>query len=478
MSAPTEGGVGPGAATRGPVAADPRAAQARVAMAALTTRLEARARAANTVAELGFSIANDTFDLLPFRQALVFDGDGPDALLLAVSGLARPTEDSPYLIWLRRTWPWLRERASQKPGWVAQPEDAPDLPPGMLDGWLEWWPQGVLVLPMQRRSGERLGWLVMLLDQRPQPEQAQALQQVLETWGYCWEMMAGKPKAPWRSRWSRLGKTRRSLLALAVLLVMLIPVSQTSLAPAEVIALDAETMAAPMDGVVKTIHVRPNATVKKGQVLFSLDDTTLRNRLEVVQKSVAVADAELQSATQKAFDSFQSKGELSLLSGKLNEKRAELESVRAQLQRIDVVAERDGVAVFGDPNDWLGRPVSTGERIMQLANPDKPGVLMYLPVAEAIALEPGARVRLFLTVLPLSPLDATITESSFQVVLSPDGVASYRLRGQFNGEPNQGGDPSVRIGLRGTAKIYGDRVLLGYYLFRRPLATLREWTGW
>jgi hypothetical protein len=478
MSAPTEGGAGPRTAGSGSAPTDPRALQARAAVAALTARLEARARAANTVAELGFSIANDSFDLLPFRQTLVFEGDGPDAALLAVSGLARPTEDSPYLIWLRRTWPWLHGQASQKPGWVAQPDAAPDLPPGMLDGWLEWWPQGALVLPLQRRSGERLGWLVMLLDQRPQAEQAQALQQVLETWSYCWEMLAGKPKPPWRSRWSRLGKTRRSLLALAVLLVLLIPVRQTSLAPAEVIALDAETMAAPMDGVVKTIHVRPNATVKKGQVLFSLDDTTLRNRLDVVQKSVAVADAELQSATQKAFDSFQSKGDLSLLNGKLNEKRAELESVRAQLQRIDVVAERDGVAVFGDPNDWLGRPVSTGERIMQLADPAKPGLLMYLPVAEAIALEPGAPVRLFLTVLPLSPLDATITESSFQVVLSPDGVASYRLRGQFDDDPNQEGERAVRIGLRGTAKIYGDRVLLGYYLFRRPLATLREWTGW
>ena len=45
-------------------------------------------------------------------------------------------------------------------------------------------------------------------------------------------------------------------------------------------------------------------------------------------------------------------------------------------------------------------------------------------------------------------------------------------------DPNEGGDATVRIGLRGTAKIYGDRVLLGYYLFRRPLATLRGWTGW
>ena len=100
-------------------------------------------------------------------------------------------------------------------------------------------------------------------------------------------------------------------------------------------------------------------------------------------------------------------------------------------------------------------------------------VLVHLPVADAIALEPGARVKLFLTVRPLSPMDAAVSETSYQAVLSPEGVASYRLRAVFDGMQEH-----ARIGLRGTAKIYGERVLLGYYLLRRPLATLREWLGW
>ncbi|MBV5327339.1 MAG: biotin/lipoyl-binding protein, partial [Chlorobium sp.] len=170
----------------------------------------------------------------------------------------------------------------------------------------------------------------------------------------------------------------------------------------------------------------PNQPVKTGQLLFSLDDTTLRNRLEVAQKSVAVADAELQATTQKSFDNIQSKSELTLLSGRAQEKRAELAAVQAQLNRVDIVAGHDGLAVFGDPDDWLGRPVSTGERIMLLANPAKPGVLIHLPVADAVSLDVGAAVKLFLTVTPLSPLDATITETSFQAVLSPAGIASYR----------------------------------------------------
>lgn len=68
-------------------------------------RLEARARAANNVAEFSFSIANDAYSLLGFRQALVFDGGAKKAASCLIPGLARPTEDSPYLVRLRRTWP-------------------------------------------------------------------------------------------------------------------------------------------------------------------------------------------------------------------------------------------------------------------------------------------------------------------------------------------------------------------------------------
>jgi hypothetical protein len=439
----------------------------------LVASLEARARAANTLAELGFSIANDSYQLLEFRQALVFEGDQNSCQLQTVSGLARPTEDSPYLIWLRRTWPWLQQQLAAHPGWFQLPENALDIPPGVMEGWEEWWPAGVFGLPLQRRSGEILGWVCFLLDQPPTQQQVQGIMHVMQTWSYCWEMLKGAPKKTWRSRWRTLGSRQRYLSALLLALLLLLPVRQTALAPAEVIALDAGTVASPLDGVVKTIHVRPNQPVKAGQKLFSLDETTLRNRLEIAQQSVAVVDAELLATTQKSFDSIQSKSELALLTGRAHEKRAELAAVQAQLRRIDVLAAHDGIAIFGDPDDWLGRPVTTGERIMLLANPDKPGILIHLPVADAVALEIGAPVKLFLTVMPLSPLDAHITETSFQAVVSPEGIASYRLRAAF-----VDADEHARIGLRGTAKVYGGRVCLGYYLFRRPLATLREWSGW
>lgn len=434
--------------------------------------LEARARAAQSLPELAFSIANESYGLLGFRQALVLDGD-KRARLLTVSGLAKPPEDSPYLVWLRRAWAWMQPQVTATPGWFEPGPETP-IPDSIQEGWSEWWPNGVYALPLRSRSDQILGWVLFLLESPPKDWQERALARLAGSWAYCWELLAGVSRHNWRQQMRRWLRPLRLPLIVAVVLAGFLPVRQTVLAPAEVVSLDAQVVASPLDGVVKTVHVRPNQGVKAGDLLFSLDDTTLRNRYEVVRESVAVADAELIAATQKAFHDPASQAELAVLTGRAHERRAELAAVLTQIERVQVLAEKDGVAVFADPDDWLGRPVSTGERIMLLANPEQPGIVVHLPVADAIGLDPGAPVKLFLTVRPLDPLEGHVVETSYQVAQSPEGIASYRLRARFADENVS----YARIGLRGTAKLYGEQVRLGYYLLRRPFATLREWTGW
>ena len=94
-------------------------------------------------------------------------------------------------------------------------------------------------------------------------------------------------------------------------------------------------------------------------------------------------------------------------------------------------------------------------------------------VAASLARQAGAEVTLFLTAYPLSPLKGTILETSYQARPSDEGVVAYRLLASIDGTPEH-----ARLGLHGTAKLYGGRVMLGYYLLRRPLATLRAWSGW
>jgi multidrug resistance efflux pump len=212
--------------------------------------------------------------------------------------------------------------------------------------------------------------------------------------------------------------------------------------------------------------------VKAGDRLFSLDERGLESRRAVAERALQIARADLLSAQQRAFDDMKSKGELAAAQGRVKEKEAELEMIDGTLDRVTVRAPRNGIIIFGDANDWLGRPVQTGERIMQLADPRDAGVMVWLPVADAINLEVGAPMRLFLNTQPLNSLPASLLETSYQPVMSPANVSSYRVRGRFDKDA-----AGARIGLRGTARVSGDWTCLGYYLLRRPIAALREWTG-
>ncbi|MFC4236915.1 efflux RND transporter periplasmic adaptor subunit [Thalassospira xianhensis] len=437
--------------------------------------LRDRAMAAETLNALAFSMANDLYSLLPFRQALVFSHTGRHPELLCISGLAKPAEDSPYLVWLKQASRWVADqfadttpKAGQTTATIWIDREKTDPPPDIAEGWSEWWAAGLLVVSFHRPNGERLGFIIFQLETGVPEGLLEQLGGVFRTWGYCWHQLSGGTK---KRRW-RPSRRAAIIIAIVAAALLFIPVRQSALAPAEIVSRDTQIISAPLNGVIDVIAVRPNQQVTKGDLLFTLDQTTLRNKADVLIQEVAVAEAELQAASQGAFNNPQSKGELTVLSGRVQQRRAELAAVLAQLDRTRIEAPADGVVVFTDPNDWIGKPVATGERILQLANPDQPAMRIELSVADAITLEVGADVTLFLTAYPLEPVRGKILETSYQARPHNDGIVSYRLLANIENRPEH-----VRLGLHGTAKLYGDRVPLGYYLLRRPLATARAWSG-
>jgi hypothetical protein len=428
--------------------------------------LQQRAMEAADETELLFLAANETWHLAPYSQACVFVNDALGRpQLRVVSGLADALEDTPFTL-------WVREAAGPLVSAEARRIDAAMLDASLRDGWAEWWPQHALFLPLLTPRGRLLGGVMLVRDEAWSDADVALLRLLHSTYAHA--LHALKPARPrWADRWQRLrGRPRTLALAGAALLAALcFPVHMSVLAPAEIIALKAEAVAAPAEGVVKSFHVQPNQAVKKGDLLFSLDDTTLRNRREIAARALAVANADVLAAQQKAFDSAQSRAELANLQGRVKEKEAELRYLDESLGRIDVRAEHDGVLVYADPNDWLGKPVATGERIAQLAQPEPLGVMVWVPVADAISLDTGAAMRIYLQAAPLDALSGELMQTSYQASLSPDGIASYRIRGQL--APGQ----SAHIGLRGVAKVYGGWKPAIYWLLRRPIGAVRQWTG-
>ena len=126
---------------------------------------------------------------------------------------------------------------------------------------------------------------------------------------------------------------------------------------------------------------------------------------------------------------------------------------------------------FSDADDWSGRPVTTGERVMEIADQSRVKVRAELAVDDAIALTENSRVRVFLDADPLNAIEANLESASFRAEPTPDGRLAYRVDAKFVG------DHVPRIGMRGTAQLYGESVPLYFFLFRKPISAVRQSLG-
>ncbi len=439
-------------------------------------QIEHEVRMAESPSAIEFIAVNDSWRIIPYRQAILWRPNAQGrAQLQLVSGLADLGDDSPFRQWFNQIIHGLQF----VPG-KARLISIADVPDKLHQGWHEWMPQHVLALPLQTPQGQSNGGLWLALEHSPAVSEIALLERLALVYGQgLWAWRSARPWWQTSTIWLHRGWRRKWLwLLLAGLAAM--PMRLTVLAPAEIIGKDAKLITAPADGVIARFFIAPNQTVAAGTPLFSLDDTNARNRNEVASKARAVAEAEYFRVTQKSFNDGASKADLSALKAKAEEKAAEADFTKDLFERGQVSAPDAGIVVFSDPNDWLGRPVQTGERIMQLADPKKVQIAIHLAVDDALNLEPGASVKLYLNVSPLNPLDAVLVQASYEPTLVPEGFVAYHLKANLTVDSATGKTVDAnlpRIGLKGTAKIYGDWAPLIYHVVRKPLAWLRRTVG-
>lgn len=463
-------------------------------------RMEERLRGAEK-AELPFIVVNETHLLVGYRQAVLWRNGGADSIEpLAVSGLAVPDRGSPYLQWLGRVARGLRrqwEAAEGAAGGLAV--TAADLPEDLRADWADWLPAYGFFLPLPRWPKPGLasaataapapsvpgtaptappdttpsiakppvfGFLTLFSQEPFSPADLRLLEHLAGAYGQALSLhFKPRPRA-------HLGPRRFWILGGALLAVLLFPVRQSVLAPAEVIAQNPWPVRSHLEGVVESILVEPNAQVKKGQTLLKLDQSELDTRLAVAVKSLEIAKAELRQARQQALGEREAKLRLAYLSGRVDQLEAEKVYVESLLERAAIQSPLDGVALVDAPEEWAGKPVSLGQRIMTVADPTQVRLEVFLPMDGYLPQAANDEVLFFPNVSPGSPLTARLTQVGYQAQETAQAGLAFRLRADF-----EAGQAGPRLGVRGSAKLYGRRVPLVYLLLRQPLTRMRQWLG-
>ncbi|MDC8448274.1 MAG: HlyD family efflux transporter periplasmic adaptor subunit [Nitrospira sp.] len=437
---------------------------------AALTHLEGQIRAAKTIQELQFLSVNETRRLIPYDQAFLLGspGQATDAYcVLNASSVAVVDRDAPMIVWLEQAVQVLRraENISEQPTPVTEEL----LPDSLRSGWREFVKGHVFWCPLQHPDETVLGAWWFERDFAWQENDVAIVHRLAGSYAYAWKALSKKEQG-----WSRkIKKPAWWFLPIVALGALCLPIRISAVAPVKVMAKDPVVVSAPMDGVIADVLVPPNQMVQPGASLFRYEDINLRNQFRVAEKQLAVAHAEHSQAVQAGFSNPQRKADVPLKEVEADLRQTELDYAKEMLDQVEVRASKPGLLLYSDKSDWVGRPVTVGERIMEIADPKQMELRIDLPVADAIVLKEGADAVVFLNALPLESFAAIVIHTSYHAEVLPGDILAYRVTARL-AQP----DPRVRIGWQGTAKVYGEQGPLGYLLLRRPLTAIRQWVGW
>lgn len=432
-------------------------------------RIEADMRGCASFDELGVLLVNELRKVMGARQAYGLTLRNGKPRITHVSGAQGIDRTSPTIRWLESA---LGARPPAA-GWnvhgavaiagAAEEEEA-KLFPFPAGYWLPIRGHGAA-----GNKGAEISGILVAGEQAFEEGPVTIGQRLAATAAHAARVLVAKAPRRMHSRRVRLALWAATAACLAALAW---PVPMTALAPMEIVPQNAFVVAAPIDGVIEEIAVAPNSAVKAGDVLIRYVDTAPRNQLQLAEREVSVAEAKLRQLQQMIFVEDRAKRELAQARAELALKIAERDFARDTFEKSQIRAPRDGIALYADRKDWVGKPVVTGQRILEIADVEKVELRANLPVADFLDLRSGARVRGFLDSDPLKPIEARLTSASHQARVVEGIGLTYRIQAQL-----AEGQTPPRPGLRGTAQLFSAEAPLGYYLFRRPLTWARQKAG-
>ena len=241
-------------------------------------------------------------------------------------------------------------------------------------------------------------------------------------------------------------------------------------APARIEGAVRQLLVAPADGYIHSASARAGDTVRKGQLIATLDDREPRLELEKWRGRRNQIDKEYQQALAS-----RELGKLSVLRARMKQVDAEIHLVEDRLARTRLTAPLDGIVVQGDLSQSLGSPVEIGQKLFEIAPLDDYRVIVNIDERDIAALRAGDGGRLVFAAEP-GREHAIRIDTIVPVAFTEDGQNRFRAEATL-----EDGDDSLRPGMRGVARIAaGERSLLWIWT-HKLVDRLRLWTwsaGW
>ena len=257
-------------------------------------------------------------------------------------------------------------------------------------------------------------------------------------------------------------------LALVATLALLTPFERHLNLDARLQGAIERQVAAPDDGSLAEVHVRPGDRVRAGAVLATLTDRELRLERDRLLSELAQHQGRVDAAMAVG-----DRTELSIAQSLIAQTQAQLARHETRLSEARVRAPIDGVVLDGEIWQLEGTPVTRGQALFTLAPEHAYRVVIDIDEAARSRLAAGSEGILRIQGIAAGALPFSIDRISPVAVERESAVvfeAHARLRSQH---------PDLRAGMRGIAQVRTEPAsLLGRWTERVRQRLLLVWWRW
>ena len=226
--------------------------------------------------------------------------------------------------------------------------------------------------------------------------------------------------------------------------------------------LEEKTLAAPFDGILAVVNVKPGDVVKKGDLLAELDTLDLQLKLQELEAEVLNLNKEYTIAVNERN------------TAKSQIARAKLKGVNAQkamhqelIKRGKLFAPSDGVILSDDLTRLFRAPVQRGDELFIIGNVEQLEAIAYIPEDQIPDLDSGMIGQAAVAGKPENRINVIVTEIG-SVAEVRDQQNVFKVRMAVEKKPKW-----LRPGMEGLIKVSNGKRALIWIWSRKAINWIR-----
>ncbi len=423
-------------------------------------------------------IVNNTKLLANYGRACIIDMRGLSPSVLAVSGQAVPKQDSEYNAAMRRlassvSVPAASPLILRATGNENISEAAQDEITKIFEGRSR---SSMIMFQLSPPAGnekkeEPFLWIVEFFDGET-PQDASTLGLLAQHYAEAiWFRAAARP-----GFFSELHRLRKlnpvkviaGVLLFTLILLFAVRVRQYAVSDFEISPANDSIVYSQLAGTLRKVIKANGDKASEGETVLEFDTDELNFKLADSLNEYDQVTAELNAARQKSFSNPELIAKAQLLDIKRKQDEINIAKIRWALSKSILKSPASGTVVMDEKEKMTGKSVKPGDKLFEIIPQDKLIAEIYLSERDASVIGKGMTVSLYLHTQPETPLRGEIISVSPKPTLTEDRRFCYIIK--FRPDKSSG----LICGMRGVARVGGEKVSLGYHLFRSVVLWWRK----